>query len=416
MRRFWYIAMVAGWCWSVCAAAAQEGPRLSFSGEIRERATYLSGNGFDDANPDRGWSLTQRLRFQIDAEVAPALRGRINLLSAVQTGFSDSPVDRNVLDLHEAYVEVGSEDRFVRLGRQEMRLGSQRLVGWRDGTNVRRVWDGVRGVFALGDATLDAFALQLVDVETTGAFNDTSDDDRVLAGLYWSGAAPVGNLHLYYLFAGFDDRENIEGTADERRQTLGLRSFGENGPWAWNAEAAYQFGRAGRDDIRAWTIAADISHQWRDRPLKPRLGLSANVASGDSDRGDGRLETFNALYPRGSYFSDIALLGPSNFINLRPSLQMFPRDDLLVYVDMNFFWRLDRNDGIYSPSGSLLRGPEGSDARYVNTSLSAGVEWQARDDVLFSAIYARSHPGDFIRETGPSDPIDFIELTIKFTF
>ena len=393
---------------------------LDLSGELRERATFISDIEFDPANEDNGVFWTQRLSLTGDITIAPWLRSRVTFLSALQEGGELSPVERNVLDLQEGYVEIGQNAAFLRVGRQELKLGSSRLVSDRNGTNVKRTWDGVRASVDLDAWRIDAFGLQEVRVDQTGVFNDNSSDERLLAGLYATRPILIGEIDLYYLYAEFGDRETIEATGDQRRHSIGARSFGERGNIFWNWEAVYQFGAqesaAGDVDISAWTLAANTGYRFANLPWSPEILLSTNVASGDDERGDGRLGTFDALFPRGSYFSELALLGPSNFFNVHPYLKAHPRDDLLVFVDVNFFWRLDTDDGVFGPAGNVIRPGGASDARFVNTSVSAGIEWEANEHLFFSVLYTHSEPGRFIIETGPSDPIDFVEFTASFRF
>lgn len=73
-------------------------------------------------------------------------------------------------------------------------------------------------------------------------------------------------------------------------------------------------------------------------------------------------------------------------------------------------------DRIYRPSGSLLRSAADSDARYIGTELSLNATWQATPHLSATAIYAHFIPGRFIEETGASDHIDFVELTVKLLF
>ena len=93
----------------------------------------------------------------------------------------------------------------------------------------------------------------------------------------------------------------------------------------------------------------DGLHGARAAPWSPRLGLSANIASGDRNPADHDLQTFNPLFPRGNYFSELALLGPRNFFNLHPALTVHPTARLSLTADVDCFWRLEHSDGIYSP-------------------------------------------------------------------
>lgn len=411
-------------CLLLVAAAPEEEPEapaktgpLTLSGQLRERASYQSAFAYDRDAETAGWFWTQRAALALDAELAPALRARAGLVSAlIEGGEETSPIERNVLDLQEAFVEIGPRDAFLRLGRQELRLGSQRLVAVRDGTTVRRSWDGARAHAERGKTVLDAFALRLVAVEPNGVFNDGRAEGRDLAGLQLAFPAPLGRIEAYYLYSRFDDRRTIEGEGDERRHSLGARAAGSAGGWFWDWEAVYQFGRFGRDDISAWTLATNTGFRWESRRWRPEIMLSANIASGDATPGDGKLGTFSALYPNASYFSENAVLGPANFVNLHPYLRLHPDPDLKLSADINFYWRLERADGVYDPAGNLIRTPGQARSRFVDVSVSGGIEWRARKHVLATLVFTHSAPRDFIRATGPADTIDFVEATLQLDF
>lgn len=395
--------------------AAEEGVVLT--GQLRERATFQSAIEYDEEAEGVGGFWTQRVLIAADAGITDSLRLRASVVSALmEGGVEDNPIERNDFDLQEAFIELGPEDLFVRVGRQEIRLGSQRLVAVRDGTNVRRNWDGVRGSATMGKVGVDVFALRLVDTEPTGVFNDGRDEGRDLVGVQATFAAPLGKIETYWLYTTFDDRLTIEGVGNERRHSLGVRASGEERGWFWDWEAIYQFGRFAEGDISAWTIATNTGYRWEDQPWRPELMLSLNVASGDGDVGDGNLGTFSALYPRASYFSENAVLGPANFFNVHPYLRLRPREDLRVGVDLNFFWRLEREDGVYGPPGALFRLPQGVRSRFVDVSVSGAIEWQASEHVFLSVLFTHSVPQGFIAATGPADSIQFAEATLQFDF
>ena len=396
-------------------AASIHTSEWEFSGEIRERATWASALDFDDDATDTGSFWTQRVRLTADYGDGALLAGRLTFLSALQGGSDTSPVEENLLDFQEAWLRLNVRGTALTLGRQEVILGSQRLVGSRDGTNVRRNWDGARATLDAAGWHIDAFTLQLVDVEPNGVFNDTSDEDRVLAGVYATRDLGWTGLDLYYLYARFDERTTIEGLANQDRHSIGARGFGERGRAFWNWEAIYQFGRHGADDIRAWTLATNTGLQL-EGAWSPRAMLSVNVASGDSEPDDGRLETFDALYPRGNYFSELAQLGPANFVNVNPYLTITPADRVTMSFDVNLYWRLETSDGIYGPAGNLIRLPGGSDERFVNTALSATVEWELDRHFLLGLSLTHSRPEAFIEETGPSDTSNFAQFTFEARF
>ena len=72
-------------------------------------------------------------------------------------------------------------------------------------------------------------------------------------------------------------------------------------------------------------------------------------------------------------------------------------------------------DGVYDPTGRLLRAPAGSE-RYVSTLVSGDVEWRATRRLLFTLVYTHVFPGEFVRDTGSHHDIDFVELTGRLRF
>jgi hypothetical protein len=76
---------------------------------------------------------------------------------------------------------------------------------------------------------------------------------------------------------------------------VGTRLWGEAGAIDYNVELIYQFGKFGAKDIRAWGASSDLGVTLATLPWTPRLGLKANIESGDDDPDDNRLGTFNPL-------------------------------------------------------------------------------------------------------------------------
>lgn len=398
---------------------------LSLGGEVRQRYEYTRDPLFGADPQDDAGVWLQRYTLHGDLRLGPYLRVFGQFSSALEAGRAGglSPVDRNELALQNAFVDLnlplGPEaDLALRGGRQELQFGSGRLVDVREGPNVRRTFDAARATLELPGWRLDALAAR-PRLPRPGAFDDEADDDQALWGVYAVGGEdwlPFGALDLYYLGFENDAGAFAQGTARERRHSIGARSHGTARGWDWNWEAIYQFGSFGDGGISAWTLASDTGFTFENRPWRPRIALSANIASGDGDPADADLGTFNPLFPRGNYFSEAAVLGPRNFFNLHPFVTVRPTEAWSLTADMNFFWRLDTNDGVYAPAGQLVRGPSGSDERFVGSAFSLTSEYALTENWSFTAIYTHFFAGQFIRETGPSEDIDFFELTLQFKF
>ena len=397
----------------------------SFGGEIRERYDHINNPNFgaDPDDPHGAW--LQRFAAHADLRWHDSLRAFVELQSVLENGRArgPSPTDENQLAVQNAFVEArlpatpGADVR-LRLGRQELQLGSARLVSVRDGPNVRRTFDGVRVLAHLASWNLNAIVVRPREDEP-GAFDDSTSDSQALWGLYATrslGAQAASALDVYYLGYRNDDATYDQGTAEEKRHTIGTRFFGSRGPWRWNVEPMVQFGEFGGADLRGWTIASETSYTWSGRAWSPRLTLSANIASGDRDPLDPDLQTFNPLYPRGNYFSEDATLWPQNFYNGHLFLTVHPTSTWALTADYDFFWRMSDDDGVYGPNGSLVRSGQGSDERLVATTLSITSEWSVSRNLSFTAIYTHSSPRAFLEQTGPADAIEFMELTARYRF
>jgi hypothetical protein len=194
----------------------------------------------------------------------------------------------------------------LRGGRQEIGLGSQRLVSVRDGPNIRCAFDGVRGFWSDGPYRIDALYFKPVTI-LPGSFDDKTSNTEHLGGIYLTGPVPrLGalNADLYWFDYARDAAKFASGTADERRQLVGARLFGKASGFDWDVGGVCQGGSFGARDISAWTIASNFGYTFANLPASPRLGLKADIASGDKSGGKGSLGTFNALYPKLPYFSE----------------------------------------------------------------------------------------------------------------
>lgn len=397
---------------------------LRLGGEARLRYEYAKDPLFGAGAQDDTGVWLQRFMAHGDLRLGPNLRLFGQLSSAFETGRAGgpSPVDENQLELQNAFIDLNlplttNAALTIRGGRQELRFGSGRLVDVREGPNVRRTFDSVRAIITVPGWRVDALAAR-PRLSRPGVFDDRADGDQALWGVYavGEGGLPAGAIDLYYL--GYADKSGAfaQGTARERRHSIGARLHGAKRGWDWNWEAIYQFGSFGEGDISAWTIATETGVTLEERPWRPRLALSANIASGDRDPRDADLGTFNPLYPRGNYFSQAAVLGPRNFFNIHPFVTLHPSESWSLTADANVFWRLNKADGVYGPAGQLIREPSGSDARFVGSALSFTSEHALAERLTLAAIYTRFVAGDFIRATGPSDAIDVFDLTLQFRF
>jgi hypothetical protein len=116
-------------------------------------------------------------------------------------------------------------------------------------------------------------------------------------------------------------------SGDERRDIVDLRFSGAANGFDWDLEAMNQTGRIGVQIIEAWAVGALAGYTFPDVGWTPRLALSIDVASGDRNPHDDKLETFNPLFPNGYYLADDT--GYPNLIHVKPTVRSI-RSALLI--------------------------------------------------------------------------------------
>ncbi len=407
-------------CWKHQPLGA--GMHLSLGGDLRWRYEYVGNPEYGAAPQDRWGAWLQRYSAFADLQMGEYWRGFAQLSASRANGRAagPSPVDANRLDPTNLFVEwrsaVDSRPGVgVRVGIQELQLGSGRMLDAREGPNVRRSFDAVRAYVVRDDWRVDAFTTAPRQ-NRPGSFDDTRSRTQALRGIYATRSHRDGGLDVHLVH--YEDRtaRYVQGIAHERRWTLGTRVFGMHQAWDWNWEAAVQGGRFGDSGIRAWTLATDTGYTFADMAWQPRVTLLTAVASGDRDLDDDRLGTVNAMYPRGNYFGDEATLGPRNFFNLHPALVLQPTPRTQVTASLDLFWRYSTADGIYAPNGSLIRAPGDSSARYVATIASLAAEWSFSPGWSANLGLAYAHPGAFLREAGAHDALSHTSLTLQYRF
>jgi hypothetical protein len=392
---------------------AQDRPvRLTVGGEVRERYEYFENPVWGLQPQDGNGYLLHRYMLHADLHLGERLRFFGELKSGLENGRTGGPrrPDEDRLDVHQAFVEAQLTTGLgVRAGRQEVSLGAGRLASIRDGPNVRQSFDGGRLTFESRGWKIDALALRPAETNR-GIFDDSPNHTQSLWGVYATGSARgiPGKLDLYYL--GLDRRSHRyeEATAREQRHSVGVRLFDKSSAWDHDYEAVWQFGSFGPAAIRAWTVASDTGHIWKEAPWRPRLGCKGDIASGDRSPSDRRLGTFNALYPKGAYFSQSDLLGPYNLMDVHPSLTLNVARSVSVTPDADFFWRHSTRDGIYDVPGNMLVSGRNVSARYIGAHASVSVAWQATRKISLETQFLRFFPGEFLKEAGLGRAVNFV--------
>ena len=291
---------------SVDIASAQSSDKLSVTGQIRQRTEY-SAKDFN-ADVDNPLFTFLRTRVNVGVRAAEDVKAFVQFQDSRVWGGENPAVARGTMDgaaplfdVHQAFFTVDNvfDSGFnAKVGRQEIVIGNQRLVGAVGWHNVGRTFDAARFMYKAEKGSFDLFAARLVGA--TG----TPDGDNLfgLVGTYpFADNARVEGLVLmdnstFPIAAGADSGENMLS-----RITAGAAAYGGQSGFDYELEAYYQMGdafEAGTGElgsIGAYLASAKVGYLVNeDNGLK--LGALFTIVSGDDDATDGDISNFNTLF------------------------------------------------------------------------------------------------------------------------
>ena len=323
----------------------QVGPcgNLDIGGQIRFRYHGEQGMGqqagftrFQDTDND---FLLSRLRLYGDWKVNDRLRLYVEGIHAgivtSNTEYVPRPIDQNFGDLLNLFADVKiCNDTIVRVGRQELLYGAQRLISPLDWANTRRTFDGVRLITKNDKIQVDAFYTQAV-AQVANDF-DTPNEDVDFYGTYLSYKGMENKtLDLYALALNNDSAVN--GPQDFVTYGSRLQGSTEN-KLLYETEAMIQTGSHTftNQDLSAYSWTTGLGYQFECTPWKPTLWGYYDFASGDGPGGD--FNAFNDLFPLAhKYLGFIDAVKRSNIESPNLRLTMAPSKKLsLLFWYYNF--------------------------------------------------------------------------------
>jgi alginate export protein len=400
----------------------QYGPSyLSFGGELRERAeSYLSPN-FGLNAPRANAYLLHRLLLNADVEVTDYVRAFFQIGNMQRLGDRGvaSTTDVDHFDLMQGFVDLKppsplGDSPIVRIGREELSFGFQRLIAVREGPNVRRDFDGLRFNDHIGNATIDLITVRPIN-DSEDVFDDHTNHNQILWGSYLT--VPVGAVlkaDLYWLNYENEAARYRGLTGVEKRQTFGVRLFGNSEGFDWNGELALQTGTFRGHDIRADMLAGIVGYTFLDLPWQPRIGVETNLLSGDNAHSSA-IGTFNAMYPRLPYFAETSLLVPANVYDVRPVLSFKPQPNVMATFGWDSLWRASSSDGLYGSGMVEYANTNKVSSSRIGTELSADVRWRIDQHLLLGAIAAEFISGPAVQEAFGKN-VTFFVLFANYRF
>jgi hypothetical protein len=360
-------------------------------------------------------------------------------------------------DLQQAYVTLGNHKEFpvsLKLGRQELSYGDERLVGAFAWNNIGRVFDAAKVRWQTSWFAAEAFTSKIVlpDDNTFNAWNDYNQ----FSGLHITTKKIPKNTTEFYFFARNDGLGSAVANAGSFAPfqagppardiyTLGARfksNPGEFGNFDYTVEGAYQFGswkrgagvRAGqRDDHSASAFVANAGYTFAEAFGTPRVALEYAFATGDENPNDNTHETFDNLYPTNhKFYGYMDFFSWQNIHDVRAIFTMKPHPSVSVALEGHLYWLADTADSLYNAGGvarttpgATVNGGNGyalnpGYSNFVGSELNVIVGYTVNKFTMLEGGYGHFFPGDYVdstwRNVGGSAGADWIYLQTVIRF
>jgi len=383
---------------------------------MREISSRFTGriNDYDLWRVRTYGDLWYRDSFRIYAEFISA--------NTVSQDLAPLRIDEDRADLQNLFIdvkigEIDCRPVYLRVGRQEMLLGSQRAISPPDWANTRRTFQGVRSTHQGEKFDFDLFWVQPIVPDTTH-FNSV-DHNQNFYGAWFTYRPQKGTfVDLYYLFLDNANNTTALGltTAPTSVHTLGARYTGDHCQFLWDFEGMLQLGQRDGQSIRAGNVSAGLGYNFANVPMNPTVWGYYDWATGDPSPNSADYNTYNQLFPFGHYyFGWLDLVGRQNIRDLNAHLYLYPAKWLSFNVQYHIF-NLDRaSDALYNvagaPSRVSLKGAAGGRVGQ-ELDLILNIHVGKHSDVLLG--YSRLNPGDFISNTGSGRTPELYYLMYNF--
>jgi len=330
-------------------------------------------------------------------------------------------IDRNRSDLVDLFVDLkvcewDDHPVYVRGGRQEVYLGSQRLVSNLEWANTLRTFQGVR-TFRQGEKwDFNAFWLQPILPNPT--YFDSPDSKQNLSGIWTTYRAKPGSSWDLYALNRDDANQTAVGqggvVGGSNVTTLGTRVVGDlDNTWLYDFEGMVQVGRHSNQDLQAAASTTGIGYNFKNVEMTPQLWVYYDFASGDAAPEQGsKFGTFNQRYPFGHYyFGYLDLVGRQNIQDLNLQPIAYPTKWIYVLTQFHDFHLAQARSPLFNAGGVPLRvDPTGAAGNNVGNEIDFLVNFHltAHQDLLIG--YSKLFAGNFIRQTGPDLSPDLFYL------
>ncbi|MGO9255368.1 MAG: alginate export family protein [Bryobacteraceae bacterium] len=382
---------------------------VSFTGSLRIRLESTQGSDFSLTTAN-AYTLTRArlgLAFQpvswlrVFGEAADA---RAEFYKTTPPSTVDDP-----FDLRQGYVEAGSlEGNGVRLrvGREDMTLGSGRLVAVSLWSNDGKTFDVARGTFTSGFANMEVIAGSPVLIDPTRFDRHKPGEHFYVAYSTLKKIVPGGSVEPYFMAKTQDGTDAVKSKdghlGDADTLYAGARLIGKlPGRFDYSVEGVREAGHYSDDVVDAWGYAAGGGWTVNGSDWKPHISSDYVWGSGDDGKKDGFHQAFDYLYGLNQPLNSMtAQFSWKNIEDWRAGVDFLPVKKLMVKVDFRDYWLATVQDGLYNSSGTRTVLDAKATSNHVGEGVDAQLILTLNSKTVVGFGFGNVAPGAYLRQAG----------------
>ena len=392
---------------------------------------------------DKWWSAYVEGQSSVALSDDRAAYANVPAIAGTKKKIGNGP-ESDTIDLHQAYVTLGNHKEFplsLKVGRQELSYGDERLVGAFAWNNIGRSFDAAKVRWQNEWVGVDFFTGMPV-VPHDGQF-DTPNSKDWLSGAYaTSTSIPKTILEGYFLARNasreainFDYAPQFPQPTARDIYTVGGRLKSKPGELAgfdYTVEGAYQFGdfaataKTKRLNQDAFMFVLQDGYTFADVWATPRLGTEIDYSSGDSNSKDNTHGTFDNLFPTNhKFFGSMDLASLQNIQDFGVNLTFKPTARTSVAFMGNALWLADTHDAFYNVGGAPRTtggyGIHPNNDPFVGTEFTAVAGYALTKFAQVEAGYGHFFTGTYVNQSLSSPASGhhdadwvYVQTSIKF--
>lgn len=382
---------------------------LELGGQVRGRMEGPFGVGLTPGLDDVYYA--SRMRFDVGVRPASWIRFFAQAQDSRALGYDSGPVPASIYDpwdLRLAYVDIKPYEALglqLRVGRQEIQVGSGRLIAAPEWSNIGKSFDAARLSFTVGGVKADFLGGSVVQCEST-RFDHHKPGEHVYGGDFSLKGPVPGMVIEPYVIArtqiGIVDERGLKGNS--HLYSGGGRIFGQMpAHFDYSAEVIEQWGYASSDKISAlagaysvgWTA---VAYRW-----KPRLSFEVNHASGDEANKDGYRNTFDQLYAGlHALYGITDQAGERNSRQYKAAVEATVSKKLKLSADVRGIYLATVQDGFYNVGGTRTVLNRNATSNHVGTELDLQAVYQLPHGVNLGLGFGNIFAGSYLKQSGKS--------------